>query len=291
MVDLNRFHLNGLRAIEVVARHGTLARAAGELGTTPGAVSQLVIKAEKQLGRQVFQRLPSGLKLTPFGEALAVHLEAGFTELAKGVASAVETQSQVLRVSTTLSFAEKWLVPRLPDFQALHPNIRVQIDSSLTVKDMVQSDVDVALRFGQGNWPGTKAEHLSNYRVFPVCSPTYARKLTTLDDLRSATIIRYENARESWEDWARSAGMTGALPDGLTFSEAALCVNAAIAGLGVALGWDILQADELREGRLVIPFPGQLVSEYSLWLVTAKARGNDLKISAFKSWMKRQLGR
>lgn len=289
MVELNRFHLNGLRTIEVVARHGTLARAAAELGTTPGAVSQLVIKAEKQLGRLVFWRLPSGLKLTSFGDELVVHLEVGFTALSNGVASAVETQSQVLRVSTTLSFAEKWLVPRLPDFQASHPKIRVQIDSSLAVKDLLQTDVDIALRFGKGNWPGTKVEHLSDYRVFPVCSLAYAQKLKTPEDLCSATIIRYENARETWADWARATGVIGALPDGLVFSEAALCVNAAIAGLGVALGWDILLAHEINEGRLVTPFEGHLVSDYSLWLVTAKSRGNDPKISSFKSWIKRQL--
>src|SRR3569623_134146 len=107
MADLNRFHLNGLRAIEVVARQGGLSRAADELGTTPGAVSLLVIKAEKQLGRPVFQRTPSGLVLTPFGRDLVVHLEAGFAALAQGVALALTDTTQVLRVSSTLSIAEK----------------------------------------------------------------------------------------------------------------------------------------------------------------------------------------
>jgi LysR family transcriptional regulator, glycine cleavage system transcriptional activator len=291
MVDLNRFHLNGLRAIEIVARQGTLARAADELGTSPGAVSQLVIKAEKQLGRQVFERLPSGLKLTPFGSELVAHLEAGFSALAKGVAGAIENQSQVLRVSTTLSFAEKWLVPRLPDFQTANPKILVQIDTGLAVKDLVQSDIDVALRFGKGNWPGTKAEHLCDYRVFPVCSPAYAKRLSTPADLSAATIIRYEGARESWEDWALAANVADPLPVGITFTEAALCINAAIAGLGAALGWDILLADELKEGRLVAPFDGYLVSEYGLWMVTSKSRGGDAKSSAFKLWMKQQLGK
>ena len=155
--DRNRFHLNGLRAIEVVARQGTLAKAAAELGTTPGAVSQLVIKAEKQLGRQVFQRTPAGLRLTPFGDDLAQHLDAGFALIARGLASATDIQSQVLRVATTLSFAEKWLVPRLADFQASNPTIRVQVDSALGLADLNQSDVDIALRFGTGPWPGTKA--------------------------------------------------------------------------------------------------------------------------------------
>lgn len=290
MVELNRFHLNGLRAIEVVARHGTLARAATELGVTPGAVSQLVIKAEKQLGRLVFQRLATGLTLTPFGEDLVSHLEAGFSAIAQGISAAVETQSQTLRVSTTLSLAERWLVPRLHDFQTKHPLIRVQLDSSLEIKDLIQSEVDIALRFGQGDWPGTKAEHLRNYRVFPVCSPAYAKRLKAPEDLLSATLIRYQNARESWDDWARATGVSGTLPDGLMFSEAVLCFNAALAGLGVALGWDILLENELRDGRLVRPFGEHLVSDYSLWLVTAKNRGNDPKVSAFKSWMKRQFG-
>lgn len=288
MVELNRVHLNGLRAIEVVARQGTLARAAAELGTSPGAVSQLVIKAEKQLGRQIFQRLPSGLRLTPFGVELAKHLETGFTALAKGVASAIENQSQVLRVSTTLSFAEKWLIRRLPDFRAANPAIRVQIDSGLGLKDLVQSDVDVALRFGHGQWPGTKAEYLTRYFVFPVCSPAMARQLRSPHDLHGATIIGYENARERWEDWAGVAGLTGPLSESMLFSEAALCVDAAIAGLGVALSWDLTSEDALRDGRLVRPFKQQLVADFSLWFVTANSRSNDQKVSAFKSWMKRQ---
>ncbi len=289
MPALNRFHLNGLRAIEVVARQGTLAKAAAELGTTPGAVSQLVIKAEKQLGRQVFQRTPAGLRLTPFGDDLAQHLDAGFALIARGLASATDIQSQVLRVATTLSFAEKWLVPRLADFQASNPTIRVQVDSALGLADLNQSDVDIALRFGTGPWPGTKAEQLSDYRVFPVCSPGIARQLTVPGDLCRANIIRYENARERWEDWAQIAGLTAPLPDGLMFSEAALCFNAAVAGVGVALGWDILLADELRDGRLVRPFKEHVVADFSLWFVTARSRGNDPKVSAFKAWVKRQL--
>lgn len=289
MVDLNRFHLNGLRAIEVVARQGTLARAAEELGTSPGAVSQLVIKAEKQLGRQAFQRMPTGLRLTPFGSELVRHLETGFTALATGVATAIENQSQVLRVSTTLSFVEKWLLRRLPDFRASNPSIRLEIDSGLGLQDLGQSKVDVALRFGHGQWPGTKAEKLTAYYVFPVCSPAVARQLKTPQDLVKATIIHYENARERWEDWARVAGLTEPLPEGLLFSEAALCVDAAIAGLGVALSWDLVSSDPLRDGRLVCPFKEQIVADYSLWFVTAKSRGNDPKVSAFKSWMKRQL--
>jgi DNA-binding transcriptional LysR family regulator len=289
MVDLNRFHLNGLRAIEVVARRGTLSRAAEELGTTAGAVSQLVIKAERQLGRPVFLRSRTGLVLTPFGRALAVHLEAGFVALAQGVAGALAENSQCLRVSTTLSFAEKWLVRRLPDFRAAHPDIRVQVDSGLGLRDLSQGEADVALRFGTGAWPGTRAERLSAYRVFPVCAPEVARTLTVPGELCAANIIRYENAHEVWDDWARSAGMTEPLPEGMTFSEAALCINAAISGLGVALAWDILVEDELRDGRLVRPFPQEVRAEFNLWFVTAKNRGTDPKTAAFKAWIKRQL--
>jgi LysR family glycine cleavage system transcriptional activator len=288
MSDLNRFHLNGLRAIEVVARQGTLARAAAELGTSPGAVSQLVIKAERQLGRLVFQRTPSGLRPTPFGSRLVAQLETAFAGLARAVATASEEQSQVLRVSTTLSFAEKWLIRRLPDFQAQHPRIRVQIDSGLGLRDLSLSDTDVALRFGQGHWPGTRAEQLSRYHVFPVCAPSTAQHLKTPEDLYSVSIIRYENARESWENWAQIAGLKRPLPDGLMFSEAALCINAAISGLGVALGWDILLDEELRDGRLVRPFAEAIPSDYALWFVTPTSRGTEPRVAAFKSWMKRQ---
>jgi LysR family transcriptional regulator, glycine cleavage system transcriptional activator len=289
MVNLNRFHLNGLRAIEVVARQGTLARASEELGTSPSAVSQLIIKAEAQLGRPVFQRASSGLRLTPFGSELVKHLESGFAALAQGVANAIDNQTQVLRVATTLSLAEKWLLRRLPDFQAAHPKIRVQIDTGVTLKDLSQSEVDVALRFGEGQWPGTNSELLTEFVVYPVCSPALARQLKTPQNLYSATIIHYEGAKDRWELYAKIVGLNEPLPDGLSFSEAALCIDAAIAGLGVALSWDILLADALRDGRLVRPFKEQFLSSYSLWFVTAKSRGNDRKIAAFNAWMKRQL--
>jgi len=122
-----------------------------------------------------------------------------------------------------------------------------------------------------------------------VCSPAMARRLARPEDLYAAPIIRYENAQERWEDWGRSVGLTEPLPEGLTFSEAALCMNAAMAGVGVALGWDILLAEELRDGRLVRPFDSQMTAEYSLWFVTARAQGHDPKIGAFKTWIRRQL--
>lgn len=232
MVELNRFHPNGLRAIEVVARRGTLARAAMEVG----AVSQLVIKTEKQLGRPVFKRTASGLTFTPFGHELFKHLGSGFNSIAKGVASASKSETHSLRVSTTLSFAEKWLLRRLPDFQASNPKLRVQIDSGLDLKDLNRSEAGVALRFGQGQWPGTKAKLLTEYFVLPECSPADRCQFETKQDLYDATIIWSENAREPWENWARIAGMREPLPQGLAFSEAALCVDAAIVGRGVALG-------------------------------------------------------
>ncbi|MGL4235523.1 LysR substrate-binding domain-containing protein, partial [Tabrizicola sp.] len=130
---------------------------------------------------------------------------------------------------------------------------------------------------------------LSEVYLYPVCAPSVARRLKTPQDVYSATIIRNDGARDNWDDWARVAGLTEPLVASMSFSEAGMCVDAAIAGLGVALTWDFTTADALDDGRLVRPFKEQLVSSFGLWFVTAKSRGSDPKVSAFRAWMKRQL--
>jgi LysR family glycine cleavage system transcriptional activator len=151
MRNLNRYHLNGLRAVEAVGRLGTLRAAAAELGVTVGAVSQQILKSEEQFGRSLFERLPKGLTPTPFGQEVLRHLTAGFAEISAGVALAERRRDDVLTVSVAPVFAGKWLVWRLQRFRDQHPDIHVRIDAEVALVDPDTSDVDVCVRVGRGN--------------------------------------------------------------------------------------------------------------------------------------------
>ncbi|MGE0280607.1 MAG: LysR substrate-binding domain-containing protein [Rhizobiaceae bacterium] len=290
MSDLNRVHLNGLRAIEVAGRLGTLAKAAAELGVSIGAVSQHINKCERQLGQAVFERTPHGLTPTPFGLSLLKHLESGFRAITRGLALASEPARTTLRVSTLPVFASKWLVPRLADFQERNPDIAVQIEGNFELTDLDRSGTDVALRFGKGDWPGTRADLLIAQKAFPVCSPGVARKLKEPRDLLKVPIVHYETSLEHWDGWLAPYGLNHQqLTRGATFTETSMCMDAAIAGLGVTLSWQVAAHDALRDGRLVQPFEREYTTGWGIWFVTSAERGADRKIAAFRKWLKRDL--
>src|SRR5690606_13879241 len=150
MRELNRLHLNGLRALEAAARLGSLQKAADELGVTPGAISQHVIRAERQLGRPVLERTREGFRPTEFGAAILPRLAAGFRELDAAVSSARRHEANILTISVAPVFASKWLVPRLSRFADRRPDIRVRLDATTTLIDLETSDVDLAIRVGGG---------------------------------------------------------------------------------------------------------------------------------------------
>jgi LysR family transcriptional regulator, glycine cleavage system transcriptional activator len=290
MANLNRFHLNGLRALEVVYRNGTLSKAAAEMGISAGAVSQHVIKAEQQLGYPVFHRTASGLTATPLGDRLLKCLELGFREIGNAVEPSSDAERATIHISCTPVHASKWLVPRLPAFLAKNPGFQVQVISSLDLVELDRSGIDIALRTGKGPWPGTKAELLIEQRIFPVCSPALAKRLKTPSDLAGVPIIRNQNALERWGAWLSIHGLTeDHLGLGPTFSDYSLGIDAATAGLGVMLGTQIITRDSIEAGHLVKPFKRDVTTDYGLWFVTSISHENDRKILMFKRWLKRSI--
>ena len=297
MDQLNQVHLNGLRAVEVAGRLGTLALAAEELGVSIGAVSQQILKTEQQLGRTLFTRTPKGLVPTPFGMQILAYLERGFRELSQCVALAQEPNRNLLTISVAPVFAAKWLVPRLHGFQRAHPDLHVRIDSSIELVDLDHSDVDLAIRVGPGTWPKVNAELLLEQRVFPVCAPALAAGLKTPRDLAKLPIIydrptvTFNIFQVRWNMWLALHGMDESMlvTAGPSFSDSALCLDAAIAGQGVMLGWHTLAMDALADGRLVRPFAEEAETGLGYYLVTSLARGNDKKIAAFKAWIRQEI--
>lgn len=287
---LNRVHLNGLRAVETVARLGSLAAAAGELNVSVSAVSQQVNRTEKQLGQALFERTASGLVLTEFGRVFSARLGAGFRELAQAVALADEANQCTLVVSVAPAFASKWLLPRLSRHFDRHPNVLLRIDASVRLADLERSDIDLAIRLGDGKWPGGRAELLLPQEVFPVCAPVIAKKLKSIDDLAQTCAITDERAMINWESWFKAAGAEPVtFRKGARFTDPMLCLESAIAGHGVMLGWQLLAADALADGRLVAPFGVRAQSGLGYWLVTSATKTESRKVRDFKIWVREEI--
>lgn len=291
MAALNRVHLNGLRAVESVMRLGSLPRAAEELGVSISAVSQQVGRTEAQLGRMLFLRTPAGLQPTPFGLRMGQRLAVGFRELREAVLLADDHASNTLVASVAPAFASKWLLPRLSRHFERHPDVLLRIDASTRLVDFARSDVDVAIRLGDGSWPDVNAELLVEMAIFPVCSPQIAEPLKTPADLARSWAITDENSMVKWEDWFRAVGAepVNLLP-GASFTDPMLCLESAIAGHGVMLGWPLLVADALADGRLVAPFGKQAAhSGLGYYLVTPQGRRLDAKVRDFRTWIRQEV--
>ena len=290
-MDLNSFHLNGLRAVETVARTGSLRKAADELGVSVSAVSQQIGRTEKQLGRPIFQRTPAGLVPTEFGAIFTARLTAGFGELARAVACARDDTSNTLIISVAPAFASRWLVPRLGRFHQLHPQVRLRIDASTVLVDLNHSDIHAAVRMGNGRWPGTKAELLLAQEVFPVCAPKLAARLETPSDIADQPVIADETTMLSWNAWFKAAGVgeVELKTAGPSFTDPILGIDAAIAGQGIALAWQLLVADALADGRLVAPFGVKAASGLGYYLVTAESGHDSRKVAAFRRWVRDEI--
>jgi DNA-binding transcriptional LysR family regulator len=287
---LNRVHLNGLRAVETVARLGSLAAAAAELNVSVSAVSQQVKRTESQLGQALFERTPSGLVPTEFGLAFSARLSDGFRELAQAVALADEASQCTLVVSVAPAFASKWLLPRLSRHFSRHPNVLLRIDASVRIADLDHSDIDIAIRLGDGTWPGGRAELLLAQEVFPVCAPSIAAKLHSIEDLAQTCAITDERAMINWDSWFKAAGVKPVtFQKGARFTDPMLCLESAIAGHGVMLAWQLLTADALADGRLIAPFGVRAQSGLGYWLVTSATKSESRKVRDFKAWIREEI--
>lgn len=290
MRHLNRFHLNGLRAVDAVARLGTLQRAADELGVSPGAVSQHLIRAERQFGRALFMRTSRGLVATPAAAPLLARLAEAFAMIEGALERSMRSGKEALTISVAPVFASKWLVSRLAHFRDRHPGIRVRIDATTEIVDLDASDVDVAIRVGRGGWPGVSLERLLEQRVFPVCAPRLVRDIRTPADLRNVPIVLDVNSTVSWDVWLEPHGLKATdLRPGDGFTDAALCLEAAIAGQGVMLGWQTLAQDALAAGLLAAPLSGQVATGNSYWLVTSASRPDTAAVAAFRRWLRGEI--
>ncbi len=286
--------LNALRAFEAAARHLSFTRAAEELNVTQAAISHQVKGLEERLGVVLFRRLNRALLLTDAGQSYLPAVRDAFDRIAEatGDLKALD-RAGVLTVSVLPSFAAKWLVPRLGGFREAHPDIDVHVAPSDHLVDFARENVDLAMRYGQGNWPGLRADRLMTEEVFPVCSPNLAqgpRRLRSPDDLRHHTLL-HDDMRIDWRMWLLAAGVEGIdTRRGPTFTDSSMVVQAAVAGQGVALGRSALAAADLAAGRLVKPFDISLPAAVAYYVVCPEATAERPKIVAFRDWVIAEAG-
>ncbi|HET8728472.1 MAG TPA: transcriptional regulator GcvA [Alphaproteobacteria bacterium] len=281
--------LRGMRAFEAAARHLSFTKAAEELNVTHAAISHQIRALEAELKVPLFIRHPRGVTMTTAGERYLPALRQAFDLLAKASAELVDQlRHRPLTVSLTQGIAARWVMPRLHRFRLAHPEIALALRPEERLVDLHAEDVDVALRYGDGNWPNLRVEPFLRMEMFPVCSPRLAESghpLRRPEDLRHHTLIRA--ARDlDWDRWLAAAGVIGIEADtGLRFSDISLTLPAALDGLGVAMGYSGFVEAELAAGYLVRPFDLVLPARVPYYIVCTEAKAGDPRIAALRAWL------
>jgi LysR family transcriptional regulator, glycine cleavage system transcriptional activator len=287
--------LNSLRAFEAVARHFSFTEAADELCVSTAAVSHQIRALEDHLGTMLFRRSNRSLSLTPAGAVLLPEIREAFVRLRNATAQLRRRElAGSLTIGVPPSFAAKWLIPRLPGLREHCPEIEVRVACTSELVDFGYDDVDVAIRYGRGKYPGLHSELLMTSEFFPVCSPALAGGhpgLLVPNDLRHFVLLHDETPAKlptlpSWESWLNAAGARLVDPScGPRFDASFLSLEMAIAGKGVALALSTLASRDLAEGRLVRPFARSLPSELSFFFVCPATALEQPKIKAFRAWL------
>lgn len=287
--------LTALRAFEAAARLKSFARAAEELGVTPAAVSQQIQTLETLAGQPLFRRLGRGIELTDAGEAARPLAVEGMALLAEaGRAMRIAHRGLRVSVSASPAFAAKWLTPRLGDFQARHPDVTVWLSADLAMPDFAQADIDLALRFGPGDFDRSNSELLTSESVAPMLAGGLAaggepwHRLPLIHDDSPDR----DPACPSWPAWFAAYGL--APPEGrggLRVNRSSLALDAAIAGQGVVLGKQTLAGPDLASGRLVLAPGVQPVRlGFGYWMVWPRGRTLSAGLKAFMAWLREEAG-
>ncbi len=294
-----------LRVFECASRHLSFKLAAAELFITPAAVSQQIKTLEHQLGVKLFHRHNRGLSLTDEAKQGLPALSQGFDSLIHAVDLIRNAQKDSkLTIWMAPSFASKWFIPRLHRFSEKYPDMDLDISASPFLVDSTRSqnvisadnfrrdNVDIAIRFGKGDYPGCRVDKLFSVSALPLCSPQLMdgeHPLRRPDDLRFHTLLhddtRYEG-RPDWSTWLKAAKVSNIDADrGLHFNHGNLAINAAVDGRGVVLSMKALASDDINAGRLVTPFDIALPLEYAYYLISLKEFTDHPHAAAFRDWL------
>lgn len=287
--------LKALQAFESAGRHLSFTLAAKELNVTPGAISQQIRQLEEFFEVKLFNRLNRTIVLSDGGQLLLPAIGNGFQQLREGVNLLQQRAGGgPLTITSAPSFISKWLIPRLSRFKARHPQIDVRIDTSDRLVDFSREDIDVGIRFGDGQYPELETIFLFSFDLIAVCSPELLRQgqeLKKVSDLKNFTLLHsnHDELDPGWPDWAMwlkvvDAGEVDA-SHGIYFNQSDQLFQAAIDGQGVALLANVMADPEVAAGRLVQPFSARLPVQLNYHLVTSPYKARLAKVSAFRDWI------
>ncbi|WP_321890188.1 transcriptional regulator GcvA [Paraburkholderia bannensis] len=285
--------LNALRAFEAAGRLGSFKEAAAELHVTPGAVSQQVRLLEEWLGAALFERHNRQVVLTPAARVYLEEIGPLFERISLasaryGVPQAV---SRTLSVSALATFTLRWLVPRLARFRAEHPDVEVKLDTSNEPLESLKAEYDVIIRGGPDTFYGYSMRPFLSDERLPVCSPSLLQRvpLRSPDDLQHHTLLHTSSLPRLWPDWLASAQVPALRAAAtLTFDHFFLTLQAAIDGIGIAMGPTALVCDDLAAGRLVAPFDGPRLPSRSYCAYVPNEKADDELVALFLAWLERE---
>ena len=290
MLNPKLISLNALRAFSVAGKHLNLAAAAGELFVTPSALSHQIRALEEALGMQLFERHRKGLKLTIQGERLFGPVSAAFEQIEQALIQLARPQREgSLHISMLSTFAMRWFIPRLARFQQQHPELDVRISTSVTPVDFEREDMDCAIRFGSGDWPGLVATELFSERLAPFCSPNLATAdipLTAPSDLMHHRLLSARLRPDDWRIWLSASGLDKlATQPPVEYETRNFAIQAAIDGLGVVIVDPVLVTEEIKSGRLIQPFAQIPTSQGAYYFAYPERIKDSPGIRAMKQWL------
>lgn len=283
--------LNALRAFVAIGKHGNLKHAADELFVTASALSHQIKNLEEVLGVHLFHRSKSGLTLTPAGQLIHSDISDAFAKIRQSLSQLEEQKKrELLNISMLSTFAMRWFIPRLSDFQMKYPEIEVRISTSITQVDFEREDMDCAIRSGRGQWPGLHAEYLFAETFTPVCNPELAGSLKRPEDLARHTLLHARLRPDDWHVWLGAVGSSNIKPaHEQTFETRNFAIQAAVDGVGIAIIDPSLVAEEIKTGRLLIPFPQTLADKSAYYLVYPEKHVLLPRIQQFQAWLLQQV--
>lgn len=285
--------LRALHAFSLLARHGRASIAAEKLGVSPSALSHLMRKLESELGATLVNRDGRGLTLTDEGQRLALSLGDAFDRIGEAVDSFRRRGRTELRISTVSTFATRWLIPRLPEFQAEQPDVELLLSTSTRMVDLDRENYDCAIRLGTGNWPSLESHLLWQEHLAVAIAPSLLRGKNPSDPavLKSLPLLHSSARRSDWTEWLETAGIEHSdINSGTVLQSRDLAIQAAIAGMGAIVIDRRFVSQELDAGHLVSPDWPVRELETGYWFVRSPVRTLTRPVAAFRDWLQTAAG-